>query len=747
MERTDISDLDSIQKMIKNVTQKKKECPKGKELNSKTKRCINQCKEGYLRNTEFNCIKKKTKKEQIKVPKKRTKKQKIENNSQDKVKSNNKGKEMVKTRKSNNTSEIKMQITNFKTDGMSYLETLNENNVENMIRYANTAYYNTKTPLMTDNEFDIIKEYMERKYPENEILENIGAEILKNKVELPYEMPSMDKIKPDTNALQNWTRKYTGPYVISSKLDGVSGLYTTEGSKPKLYTRGNGKVGQDISYLLSVLKLPKEKNIVVRGEFIISRKVFEEKYKSNFANARNLVSGIINSKTIDEKTKDLDFVVYEVIQPELVPSRQMNKIEELGFKTVLYKEENPVTNEKLSDILIDWRTNYEYEMDGIIVSDDKIYKRKSGNPEHAFAFKMVISDQVAEVKVVDVIWQASKNGYLKPKVQIEPVRLGGVTIQYATGFNAKFIESNQIGIGAIIQIIRSGDVIPFIQSVIQPAEKAKMPNEEYHWTNTEVDIILDNIDDNDVVKEKNITAFFTSLKVDGLSSGNVKRFMKAGYKSISGILKMTKDDFEKVEGFKSKMIEKVYTSIQTKVKEASLLDIMVASNMLGRGLGERKMKPIMEAYPNILTTTESNDKKIKMLQEVNGIGIENAKSFVINIPRFLEFLKEANLEYKLNTNILKEEKIQTRSRKNSKENEESKEKHILHDKHIVMTKIRDKEIIEKLKEEGGFLDNNVNKNTFVLIVKELDDNSNKIKKAKELGIRIMVPSQFKEEFL
>ena len=705
MDNSDKSELDSIQKMIR------------KEI-------------------------KKTKKEKTKVPKKKTKKQKIGNKSQIIIKSNSKGKgkEMVKTRKINNDSEIKKQITNFKTDGMSYLETLNETYLENMIRYANTAYYNTKKPLMTDNEFDIIKEYMERKYPENEILENIGAEVLKNKVELPYEMPSMDKIKPDSNALQNWTKKYSGPYVISSKLDGVSGLYTTEGSKPKLYTRGNGKVGQDISYLLSVLKLPKEKDIVVRGEFIIPKKVFEDKYLKTFANARNLVSGIINSKKIDEKTKDLDFVVYEVIQPEIIPSRQMKKIEELGFKTVLHQHDNALTNKKLSDILIHWRTNYEYEMDGIIVSDDKIYKRISGNPVHAFAFKMVISDQVAEAKVVDVIWQASKNGYLKPKVQIEPVKLGGVTIQYATGFNAKFIESNKIGIGAIIQIIRSGDVIPFIQSVVHPAENAKMPTEEYHWTDTEVDIIVNNIDENDVVKEKNITAFFTSLKVDGLSSGNVKRFMKAGYKSISGILKMSKVDFQKVEGFKSKMIEKVYTSIQTKVKEASLLNIMVASNMLGRGLGERKMKPIMEAYPDILTTTESNDKKIKMLQEVNGIGIENAKSFVINIPRFLEFLKEANLEYKLNTKFLNEEKIQTHTRTTSEE------KHILHDKHVVMTKIRDKEIIEKLKENGGFLDDNVNKNTFVLIVKELDNNSNKIKKAKEFGIRIMIPVQFKEEY-
>ena len=724
-----------------------KVCPHGKELNTKTKRCVNCCKDGYIRNSKFNCTKKKIKKEITKVSKK-TKKHKIENNLKNKI--NSKNKDMVmSTRKSNNSTDISTQINQFKIDGMSYLETLKENNVENMIRYANDAYYNTKTPLMTDNEFDIIKEYMERKYPNNNILENIGAEVLKNKVDLPYEMPSMDKIKPDTGALNNWTKKYSGPYVISSKLDGVSGLYTTEGNKPRLYTRGNGKIGQDISYLLSVLKLPKEKDIVVRGEFIIPKKTFEEKYESNFANARNLVSGIINSKTIDEKSKDLDFVVYEVIRPELIPSRQMKKIKELGFKPVLYKEETKITNEQLSDILIDWRTNYEYEMDGIIVGNDKIYKRMSGNPDHAFAFKMVISDQVAEAKVVDVIWSASKNGYLKPKVRIEPVRLGGVTIQYATGFNAKFIESNKIGIGAIIQIIRSGDVIPFIQSVIQEAEQSKMPNEEYHWTDTGVDVVLDNIDDNNDVKEKNITGFFTTLKVDGLSSGNVKRIMKAGYKSVPLIIKMTKEDFENVEGFKSKMIEKVYNSIQIKIKESSILDIMVASNLLGRGLGERKMKPIMETYPNILVSNESNEDKVKMLQEVNGIGNENAKSFVSNIPQFLEFLKNSGLEYKLNT--INTEKMKTRSKTKSQDKDEEKsivlkEKHILYEKHVVMTKIRDNEIIEKIKEKGGILNDSVNKNTFVLIVKDFDANSNKIKKAKDLGIRIMVPCQFKEEY-
>ena len=90
------------------------------------------------------------------------------------------------------------------------------------------------------------------------MVKEVGAPVEKNKAILPYQMGSMDKIKPDTNEILNWTKKFKGPYVLSCKLDGVSGLYTTEGSTPKLYTRGDGKVGQDISHLIPYLNLPKK---------------------------------------------------------------------------------------------------------------------------------------------------------------------------------------------------------------------------------------------------------------------------------------------------------------------------------------------------------------------------------------------------------------------------------------------------------------------------------------------------------
>lgn len=625
-------------------------------------------------------------------------------------------------------------IKQFKRDGIKALDDLSEEKYVTLIKKANDTYYNNK-PLMSDNEFDIVKEYFEKKYPNNPVLNNIGAPITKNKVTLPYNMPSMDKIKPDTDALDKWMKKYTGNYVLSCKLDGVSGMYTTENNTRKLYTRGDGSIGQDITHILPALNLPKRENIVVRGEFIISKTNFEEKYKTRFANSRNLVSGIINSKTVDNKINDVDFVAYEVITPLLPPIDQMKLLEEYGFITVRNLQMTSLTNDMLSQLLIDWRRNYEYEIDGIIVSDNKKYARNEKNPEHSFAFKMVLSDQVAESKVVDVIWNASKDGYLKPRVRIEPINIGGVKIEYATGFNGKFIENNKIGIGAVIQIIRSGDVIPYIKSITTEAETAKMPNMPYHWNETNVDIVLDNIDDDVTVKEKNITSFFVGINVVGLSTGNVKRLMNAGYDSIVKIIHMKKEEYEGIDGFQSTMINKIYNGIKDRLNKSTLVEIVTASNMLGRGIGKKKLEPIFEMYPNLFTLLISNEELKVMLLSVNGIGDENAKSIVENMKKMKAFLVDANLIHKLCNQSTQHPKSIVQSN------------HILHGKNIVMTKVRDANIISALEEYGGKLENSITKNTFALITKSHDDISSKTKKANELGIQIMTPTEFSAKYL
>ena len=635
---------------------------------------------------------------------------------------------------------IEKTIVEFKEKGIPVLEALNEQTLNQIITYANDAYYN-ETPVLNDNEYDIVREYLAKKAPASEALQEIGAPIQgKNKVNLPFEMASMDKIKPDTGALKNWTAKYTGPYVLSCKLDGVSGLYVCDQEgKYKLYTRGNGLVGQDVSHLIKVLKLPTiQKGMAVRGEFILSKKTFSSKYKSEFANARNLVSGIINRKSADEKARDLDFVSYEVVMPPMKPSDQMRTLQESGFKTVLNKTVSELTNEFLSDLLLQWRKEYDYEIDGVIVTNDAIYERQHGNPEHAFAFKMVISDQVAEAKVVDVVWEASKDGYLKPRVRIEPIHLGGVNIEYATGFNGKFIEENKIGIGAVIMMVRSGDVIPYIQSVSVPAEKPKMPSVPYIWNKTHVDVLLENPEDDETVQEKNVTAFFVSLGVDGLAKGNIKKLFKMGKNTVAKIIEMSVHDFEQVEGFKTKTAEKLFNGIKDKIAQATLLDIMVASGKLGRGLGERKLKPILDKYPDILISPHSADQKESMLQEVQGIGKENAREFVKNILTFLEFVEECHLE-----NKIREPTPEVRTAVQTT----SISGHALCGKKIVMTKIRDKDIIDFLAKAGATLEDNMKKDTMVLIVKSKEDVSNKTEYATKNGIPMMTPDEFKQTYM
>lgn len=619
---------------------------------------------------------------------------------------------------------LQKMADSFKAQGIAALIMLTEAQLSQLIRAANDAYYCHQQPIMTDNEYDILCDYTLDKYPENKAaLEGHTQSHEKNKVQLPYEMWSMDKIKPDTDALEKWKQTYKGPYVLSCKLDGVSGLYSTEGGVAKLYTRGNGLVGQDISHLIPFLRLPTVTNTVVRGEFIVQKAVFLSKYSQDFANPRNFVAGIINQKKPDPlRCADVDFVVYEVLKPSMKPSTQLAYIEKVTFKCVQFMTSATLTNDLLSELLIKWRTDYAYEIDGVICMNDAIYPRQTGNPVHAFAFKMVLSDQIAEAKVVGIIWTASKDGYLKPRVQIEPIHLGGVKIEFATGFNAKFIDENKIGVGALIRLTRSGDVIPHIIAVIKPATQAQMPLQAYDWNDTHVDIMIQNKNDDLTVKEKNIAYFFANIEVDGLGPGNVKKIMAAGFDTVPKIIAMREADFLTVAGFKEKMAAKIKTSITTQLAKVTLPELMHATNLFGRGFGTKKFQLILAAEPTILAAGEA---KVERVTQVDGLAKKTAEQFVQQIPAFLAFLKETKLTSKLQTTQKSVEST-----------------HPLYGKHYVMTGFRDKVLMEKLAVVGAEQGSAIRKNTFVLLVKDRTQETSKTQEAKAAGIPIMTPDEF-----
>jgi NAD-dependent DNA ligase/DNA polymerase/3'-5' exonuclease PolX len=628
------------------------------------------------------------------------------------------------------------ELDKYKKFGVHFLKGCDEKTLLFMINKAKHHYYNLGECLLTDNQYDVLEDFAKNKCPKISIKTDapMGSSSKKT-VALPYNMPSMDKIKPDTNALSQWCKKFGGPFLLSCKLDGISALYVKRKGREFLYTRGEeGVMGVDIQHLLpflDIMKTQSNDDVAIRGEIIMTKHAFETKYKTNYSNGRNLVIGIVNSLEKDERVYDLHFVAYEVIYPAMKPSEQMAVLFKNVHKVVYYQIVERIDNLFLSELLVQYRSQYAYTIDGIIVSDDKIYERTNSNPEHSFAFKMVLNDQKAECSVVDVLWEASKDGYLKPRVQVAPVCIGGVVIKYATGFNAQFIEQNKIGIGAVITMVRSGDVIPFIQNVVVPcSDGGKMPDVDYVWNDTHVDVIVQDKENNQTVQMKKICGFFVKLGVEGLGEGNIKRIMQAGFDSVPKIIKMKIEDFLKVQGFKMKMAEKIYEGIRLKIQEASLLLLVIACSF-GRGLGEKKLELILEHIPDIFISTETDAQKTNRLLNIKGIEMKTANLFIQGVSPFLQFLDDCGLREKCGVLVI--------SKKEG-------DGHPLHKKIVVLTGFRDANMEASLKNWGAILGTSVSSNTFCVVAKDVKGDSGKISGAKKLGIPVLSVEEFKATY-
>ena len=230
--------------------------------------------------------------------------------------------------------------------------------------------------------------------------------------------------------------------------------------------------------------------------------------------------------------------------------------------------------------------------------------------------------------------------------------------------------------------------------------------------------------------------FFKILDVAGFGPGNIKRVMQS-HNSIAKILNMKVDDFLNIDGFQIKSASKLHNSIQSKLQEASLSTLMIASNLFGRGFAKNRIDLILNSYPNILTINETEQQKLNKIIGIDGFGEKTSELFVKNIPKFMNFLREIKQTHKL--------KEYQKQHQENKENAEENPEHKLYGKNIVFTGFRNKELQEKIEQIGGKISNTINKKTFILVVKDndaLSGGSKKVAKAKELKITIMVFDDF-----
>ncbi|NBY39330.1 MAG: hypothetical protein EBQ66_00040, partial [Flavobacteriia bacterium] len=472
-------------------------------------------------------------------------------------------------------------------DYQKFIDTQPLNILIEVAKYAAEQYYNGEG-VISDKLYDDLFDEIKKRDPKNDFLKKVGFEITgKNKVELPFYMGSMDKIKiSESDRLSKWQKKFNKhDYVIMDKLDGISGLFVLKNGTKKLYTRGNGTIGQDITHLINTIpsfKFSVSTDIVLRGELIISKKKWE-KYTTQFSNARNMVSGLVNSKKINtDIMKDIDFVIYEIMEPRMRQSEQLKFLQKNKMTHVYYEtlDKSDLDFEMLDEILLDRREASEYEIDGIIVMDDSLHDYNAeGNPDFAFAFKDASEKQTADVIVKDVEWNVSKDGYLKPKLVLEPTKLSGVIISNATAFNAKYIVDNKIGPSSVVKIIRSGDVIPHVLEVIKTA-KVKMPSVEYKWNETNVDLIATGSkSDEQIIKE--LTFFAEKMDIMNLSEGIITNFVENDIDDIFKIINVSKNTLAELPSFKDKMVNKIHENIQTAMENATLVQFMNATNIFG----------------------------------------------------------------------------------------------------------------------------------------------------------------------
>lgn len=639
----------------------------------------------------------------------------------------------------NNKMEKISIIKNYSDNKLKkYFETENLDVLHKMKLYLDNLYYNEgKDTGLSDYQYDLLKDII--KYRDPNYVVPVGAKIREhdNRSKLPFWLGSMDKLKPeDKIEIANWiTKNNAKEYIVEDKLDGISCLITIKNGNIKLYTRGDGIVGADISYLAPYFdSIPKNIGNIslnIRGELIMPIDIFNKKYSKEYSNPRNMVAGRIGGKKIRDGIRDIKFIAYEIVDDGMLdkPADQISKLKRLGFETVNYSLIKKIDILTLMEILVSRKNNNIFEIDGLIIQANKNYERNvDGNPKYAFAFKMRLSDNIKETKVIEVLWNISKWGQLKPRIEIEPVNLGGVKISYTTGFNGKYVYENNIGEGAIIKITRSGDVIPYIVEVVKQADNPDMPDIPWKWNDTKVDIITE--DFGEMMCIKLIHSFFEKLGIKHLGEKTIQKMYENGLDTIIKIISADKERIESVDGIASKGAERIYEGIQKGLVNLQVPNVLGASGIFGFGMGTKKINRLFEEYPNILTEYKfiSRELLTEKILKIEGFSDKTTKNIIKNIEWADKFIYVfSNFANFAKKNIIND------SMKNIK---------------VVFSGFRDKKLAEDVVARGGKVVSSISKNTTLLVVSNKNEqNTDKVKKAKELNIGILSKEEFLKKYI
>lgn len=593
-------------------------------------------------------------------------------------------------------------------------------------------YFNEE-PEVSDAEFDALKRHYEvmtgKKY------KHVGAPARRNKVHLPYYMGSVDAKFKGANAqkaFDQWAKKYPGPWIVALKLDGNAGQYI---NGRKMYSKGDGVEGEDISSIVPYLNLPKQK-CVVRGELLLKKKDFEEYAcnhrddgsKRKLTNSRSAGLGILKNANRDEGIEKMNYIAFQIQNEVLSTFDHYQKLKELGFSIPTYWIYDQLIVKELTALLEQWREESLYDIDGLVISPAYTAYEfpMDSNPKHLIAFKV---DTYEVVTVTEIVWNITPKAQLVPNVHYEPTLLNGHKCTQATGHNAKFILNEKIGPGSQVLVCKSGDITPQVVRGVTQCEELQLPEIDYEWDATKTHFLVREPDESSDYKIQQMVHFAKQMKIDGLQKTRVTTLYNNGIDTTAKLLTATEDDLIQCERVGVKLAFKIRQSIDEKTTNADLATVMCASNVFGKGLGVIKLGEIVKAYPNILDYCDAEEGVVtEMLLQLGGF-VKMAAVFEDRLPLFEEWLAEhPSIRFKESEEV-------------------TKEGDTLKGEVIVFTGISAAERVKLERivvQTGGDYKKAVSGRTTLLVAKDLDNVSGKAQKLK--NGRLISLDDFLEEY-
>ncbi|MGM9877296.1 MAG: NAD-dependent DNA ligase LigA [Bacilli bacterium] len=632
----------------------------------------------------------------------------------------------------------------------------------NILNEASKYYYQYSSPIMTDYEYDkLYDELVELENKTKIVLEDSPTIHVENevsdklqKVEHPSPMLSLSKTK-SIDDLVNFIKDKEG--LLSWKLDGLTIVLTyNKGKLVSGVTRGNGIIGEVVTENVKQFKnipltIEYKGKLVVRGEAIIKYSDFnkmnddiESEGNIQYKNPRNLCSGSVRQLDSNITAKrNVNIIIFALIECEdEIPNSkklQYEWLDKLGFETV---ERILVNKDNMKDVVLEYKEKvktYDIPSDGLVLTfDDTEYGKSLGvtakYPKHSIAFKW--KDETVETKLLRVDWMTSRTGLINPVAVFEPVEIEGTIVSRASLHNISIMEKLKLGIGDVIEVFKANMIIPQVANNITKSNNLNLPklcpkcnHETIIEENNKIKYLYCKNEFCPAKLIKRLTLFTSrnAMNIEGISEQILSNFINDGFlNSYSDIYHLNdyKNQIINKEGFGEKSYQNMIDSIENS-REVKISNFIYSLGIPEIGLSRAKL---------ICSSCNNDINKIKNitfeeLSSIVGVGEIIAREW-INAFSNKEFLEEFN-------RLLKEIKFIDSNTSDLK----------LKDITFVITgsiehfNNRD-ELIEYIENFGGKVVNSISSKVNYLINNDINSNSTKNIKAKELNVRIISEDDF-----